>query len=89
MSVIQLTIHHFPKSKQKYHFESVGLIDRVFDTTSLDINLEEVECRVSNGWIYNNQYVTIKKISSQQGLRVCIPDGDSKDKPKRVKWITL
>lgn len=89
MDAIQLTIHHFPKNKQKYYFQSLDLIDVVFNTSELDINLSEVKEILNRGSIYNNSYVTIKKVNKYDKMRLCVNDGVTDKGKIIVKWISL
>lgn len=89
MEVIQLTIHHFPKNRQKYCFQSLDLIERVFNTDNLKINLEEVEIFLKQRSIYNNEYVTIKKVNKVDKMRLCVNDGVTDNGKIVVKWISL
>lgn len=89
MDAILLIIHHFPKNKQKYYFQSLDLIDRVFDTTALDIDLNEVDILLKHGAIYNNAYVTIKKVNKFDKMRLCVNDGVTNKGKVVVKWISL
>ena len=89
MQAIQLTIHHFPKTKQKYYFQSVDLIERVFDTAKLDVDIEEVNVLLKHGAIFNNQYVTIKRVNKFDKMRLCVNDGIGEKGKILVKWISL
>lgn len=89
MDAIQLTIHHFPKNKQKYFFQSLDLIDVVFNTSELDINLSDVDSLLKRGAIYNNSYVTIKKVNKYDKMRLCVNDGVTDKGKIIVKWISL
>lgn len=89
MDAIQITIHHFPKTKQKYYFQSVDLIERVFDTAKLDVDIEEVNVLLKHGAIFNNQYVTIKRVNKFDKMRLCVNDGVGEKGKVLVKWISL
>lgn len=89
MDAIQITIHHFPKTKQKYYFQSVDLIERVFDTAKLDVDIEEVNVLLKQGAIFNNQYVTIKRVNKFDKMRLCVNDGIGEKGKVLVKWISL
>ena len=89
MDAIQLTIHHFPKNKQKYYFQSLDLIDVVFNTSELDINLSDLKEILNRGAIYNNSYVTIKKVNKYDKMRLCVNDGVTDKGKIIVKWISL
>lgn len=90
MKIAQIEIYSFPKSKNKYCFEDIELIDCVFNLNTLGLSMSKLLEIKESGNVFHNDFCTIKFISPVAGMRVCRKVGiKTNTKEKVIQWESI